>query len=158
MHGKIPVTICGNLTSEVELRYTPNAVAVANFSVASNPRVYNSEKGQYEDGQATFLRCRIWRDPAINLAESNLRKGTRVIVHGVLVQRNWEDAEGNKRTSYELDAEDVATSMRFAQVNVKRIDRTAEAPATAGTAASDPWNNTGKNGNGKSQFPDEPPF
>lgn len=131
MNGKVPMSITGNLTADVELKFTPNGVAVVNFTVASTPRVFNKETNAWEDGQALFMRCRAWRDMAENIAESELRKGTRVSVDGVLTQRNWEDEDGTKHSIYELDAEDVSASMRFAQVKVKRITRSQQAPAAA---------------------------
>jgi single-strand DNA-binding protein len=131
MNGKVPMSITGNLTADVELKFTPNGVAVVNFTVASTPRVFNKETNAWEDGQALFMRVRAWRDMAENIAESSLRKGTRVTVNGTLTQRNWEDEDGTKHSIYELDAEDVSTSMRFAQVAVKRITRSQQAPAAA---------------------------
>ena len=128
MNGKVPMSITGNLTADVELKFTPNGVAVVNFTVASTPRVFNKEANAWEDGQALFLRVRAWRDMAENIAESALSKGTRVTVNGTLTQRNWEDEKG-KHSIYELDAEDVSTSMRYAQVTVKRITRSQQAPA-----------------------------
>jgi single-strand DNA-binding protein len=128
MNGKTLITITGNLTADVELRFTPNGAAVANFTVASTPRTFNSQTGKWEDGAALFMRCRAWRDMAENITESRLGKGTRVTVSGVLIQRSWEDDEQRKHTVYELDAEEVAASMRFAQVAVKRIRRDIEAP------------------------------
>ena len=128
-NGKTPMTVTGNLTADVELKFTPNGVAVVNFTVASTPRVWNKERNAWEDGQALFMRCRAWRDLAENIAESRLSKGTRVTVAGTLTQRNWEDEEKNKHSIYELDAEEVAASLRFAQVSVKRITRSQQAPA-----------------------------
>jgi single-strand DNA-binding protein len=133
MNGKVTMTITGNLVAEPELKFTPNGVAVANFTVASTPRVYSQQSGKWEDGQALFMRVRVWRDQAENIAESRLSKGTRVTVTGVLTQRSWEDDEQRKHTIYELDAEDVATSLRFAQVAVKRITRTAGEPGGNGS-------------------------
>lgn len=127
-NGKTPLTVSGNLTADAELKFTPNGVAVVNFTVASTPRFYDSATGTWKDGEALFMRCRAWRDMAENIGESRLRKGTRVVVTGTLTQRNWQDDEGGKHTIYELEAEDVAASLRFAQVAVKRITRTAEEP------------------------------
>ena len=129
MNGKVPMSITGNLTADVELKFTPTGVAVANFTVASTPRVWNKQTNAWEDGQALFMRCRAWRDLAENIAESRLTKGTRVTVSGTLTQRNWEDEQKNKHSIYELDAEEVAASLRFAQVAVKRITRSQQEPA-----------------------------
>lgn len=129
MNGKVPMSITGNLTTDAELKFTPNGVAVINFTVASTPRVFNKETSTWEDGNALFMRCRAWRDLAENIGESRLTKGTRVTVSGTLTQRNWEDDEQRKHTVYELDADEVAASMRFAQVAVKRITRSQQSPA-----------------------------
>ncbi|MBF6358450.1 single-stranded DNA-binding protein [Nocardia higoensis] len=120
--GKIPMTITGNLTADPELRFTPNGVAVANFTVASTPRVYDKATNQWKDGETLFMRCVVWREMAENITES-LTKGARVVVTGILRQRNWTDDNDQKRTTYELDAEEVAASMRFAQLTIKRIAR-----------------------------------
>jgi single-strand DNA-binding protein len=131
MNGKTPLSITGNLTADVELAFTPNGTAVTNFTVASNPRVYNQQTGEWQDGQALFMRCRVWREQAENVAESKLRKGTRVTVTGTLVQRSWEDDQQQKHTVYELEADDVSASMRNARLTVKRIARNVPEPDAA---------------------------
>ncbi|MEU4183607.1 single-stranded DNA-binding protein [Nocardia sp. NPDC050712] len=130
MTGKTPMTITGNLCADIELRFTPNGVAVTNFTVASTPRHYNKQTLKWEDGETLFIRCRVWRDQAENMAESRLRKGTRVTVTGNLQQASWQDEQENKHTVYELEAEDVAASMRYAQVTVKRIVRDQQESGT----------------------------
>lgn len=123
MNGKIPMTVTGNLTADPELRFTPKGHGVVRFTVASNPRKYNQQTDQWEDGQATFMRCQVWRNQAENFAESALVKGTRITVSGVLTQHTWEDDNQQKKSMFVLDAEDVSASMRNAQVTVKRIVR-----------------------------------
>jgi single-strand DNA-binding protein len=122
MNGKTPLTITGNLTADPELRFTPSGAAVANFTVASTPRTFNQTTNQWEDGQALFLRCAVWREQAENVAES-LHKGDRVVVTGTLVQRNWETEDKQKRSTFELEVDDVAASLRFARATVKRLTR-----------------------------------
>lgn len=117
--GDTPITVVGNLTGDPELRFTPSGAAVANFRVASTPRVYNRDTGQYEDGDALFLTVNVWRQAAENVAES-LGKGTRVIVTGVLKQRSYETAEGQSRTVYEINDAEVGPSLKFAAANVVR--------------------------------------
>ncbi|MGW0163542.1 single-stranded DNA-binding protein [Mycobacterium sp. NPDC003323] len=134
MNGKVTMTITGNLVAEPELKFTPNGNAVANFTVASTPRVYSQQSGKWEDGQALFMRVRVWRDQAENIAESRLSKGTRITVTGILTQRSWEDENKQRHTIYELDADEVAASMKFAQVAVKRITRTAGEPGGNGSS------------------------
>lgn len=111
--GDTPITLVGNVVAEPELRYTPNGAAVANFRVASTPRRYDQQAGQFVDGEPLFLTCNVWRQPAENVANS-LTKGTRVIVTGRLRQRSYEDKEGNRRSVFEIEAEEVGVSLKFA--------------------------------------------
>lgn len=122
MAGDTQITVVGNLTSDPEMRFTQSGAAVANFTVASTPRSYNRETQQWEDGEALFLRCSVWRQLAENVAES-LTKGMRVIVQGNLRQRSYQTKEGEKRTSYELDVQEVGPSLTFAKAHVQRNDR-----------------------------------
>lgn len=122
MAGEITVVVAGNLTADPELRYTPSGAAVANFSIASTPRTYDRESGQWRDGETTFFRVSAWRDQAEHVAES-LSKGDRVMVSGTLKVRQYETAEGQRGTSVEIDAEDVAPSLKFATAQVKRVAR-----------------------------------
>lgn len=126
--GKIPMTITGNLCADPELRFTPNGVAVARFTVASTPRVFDKQAQEWKDGAPLFMRCTAWRELAENTAES-LSKGARVVVTGLLRQRTWTDDEQRKHTVYELDAEEVAASLRFAQATIRRIARDRSAAA-----------------------------
>ncbi|MEX5635753.1 single-stranded DNA-binding protein [Parafrankia sp. FMc2] len=170
MAGEPIVTIIGNLTNDVELRFTPNGAAVASFTVASTPRVKKGD--EYVDGQALFLRCSIWRQAAENLAASDLTKGSRVIVQGRLKQRNFEDREGQKRTVIELDVDEIGPSLKYATAKVTKTERgqgggfagqngggqngaaRQAAPAAArGGAADDPWSMAPGGYSG-----DEPPF
>lgn len=122
MAGETPITVAGNLTADPELRFTPAGAAVANFTVASTPRTYDKQSQQWVDGDALFLRCNIWREAAENLCES-AQRGTRVIVTGYLKQRSFENREGEKRSVIELEAEDVAVSLKFATAQVSRSER-----------------------------------
>ena len=103
MAGDTTITVVGNLTADPELRFTPSGAAVANFTVASTPRIYDRQSGEWKDGDALFLRCNIWREAAENVAES-LTRGSRVIVTGRLKQRSFETREGEKRTVFEVEA------------------------------------------------------
>ncbi|MCL6424002.1 single-stranded DNA-binding protein [Brachybacterium sp. JHP9] len=116
------ITVVGNLTSDPELRFTQSGVAVASFTVASTPRQFNRQTNQWEDQEALFLRCSIWRDAAENVAES-LEKGTRVVVQGRLKQRSYTDREGAQRTSIELDVEEVGPSLRYATAKPTKVQR-----------------------------------
>ena len=120
------LTLTGNLAGDPELRYTPNGVAVANFTVCHTPRVRKGD--EYEDGETIFMRCSIWRDYAEHLANS-LHRGDRVIVSGRVKSRTWETPEGDKRTVIEMDADEVGPSLRFADVKVSRAERSS-APAS----------------------------
>lgn len=120
--GDTNLTLVGNLTADPELRYTPTGMAVANFTVASTPRVYNKQTSEWEDGSSLFLRCNVWRQAAENVAES-LQRGSRVIVTGRLKQRSYETKEGDKRTVYEVEVDEVGPSLRNASAAVKRTER-----------------------------------
>ena len=130
--GNTPVTIVGNLTDDPSLRYTPAGAAVATFRVASTPRRWNPQTQQHEDGEGLFLTCNVWRDQAENVSES-LSKGMRVIVNGNLRQRSYETREGEKRTVYEVEVEDVGPSLKWATARVERTNRSSGGQGT-GTA------------------------
>lgn len=120
--GDTQITIVGNLTGDPELRFIPNGAAVTNFRIASTPRVYNRETNQFEDGDALFMTCNCWRDMAENVAES-LSKGMRVIVTGTLKQRSYQTKEGENRTVYEIDVQEVGPSLKYATAQVARTSR-----------------------------------
>ncbi|MBV7282378.1 MULTISPECIES: single-stranded DNA-binding protein [unclassified Corynebacterium] len=120
--GDTPITIVGNLVADPELRFTPSGAAVANFRVASTPRRYNSQTGQWEDGEALFLQCNVWRQAAENVAES-LTKGMRVIVNGRLRQRTFDTREGERRTVFEVEVDEVGPSLKYATASVNRVQR-----------------------------------
>jgi single-strand DNA-binding protein len=120
--GDTVITVVGNLTADPELRFTPSGAAVANFTVASTPRTFDKNSNEWKDGEALFLRCSVWRQAAENVAES-LHKGTAVIVQGRLKQRSYETKEGEKRTVYELDVEEVGPSLKWATAKVTKASR-----------------------------------
>ena len=119
MANETPITIIGNIVAEPELRFTPAGAAVCNFRVASTPRTYNKQTQQWEDGEAMFLTCNAWRQLGENTAES-LTKGMRVIVTGKLKQRSFQTREGDNRTTFEIDVEEVGPSLRYATAQVNR--------------------------------------
>jgi single-strand DNA-binding protein len=106
------VTIVGNLVADPELRFTSNGAAVANLTIASTPRTYDRQSGEWKDGDALFLRGTVWKEAAENVAD-NLTKGQRVIAIGKLKQRSFEDREGNKRSTIELEIDEIGASLRF---------------------------------------------
>jgi single-strand DNA-binding protein len=120
--GDTTLTITGNLTADPELRFTGTGTAVAAFTVAASRRVYDQATDGWKDGDTLFLRCSAWRDLADHAAES-LTKGTRVIVTGRLKQRQYETPEGDKRTVYELDVEDLGPSLKWATAKIARTSR-----------------------------------
>jgi single-strand DNA-binding protein len=134
--GDTTITVVGNLTADPELRYTPTCTAVAAFTVAASRRIYDSATSQWKDGDTLFLRCTAWRHLAEHAAES-LTKGARIIVTGRLKQRSYETTEGEKRTVYEVDAEDVGPSLRWATAKVVKATR-QDAPHPADPWASEP--------------------
>jgi single-strand DNA-binding protein len=180
--GDTTITVVGNLTADPELRFTPSGAAVANFTVASTPRIYDRQSGEWKDGEALFLRCNIWREAAENVAES-LTRGSRVIVSGRLKQRSYETREGEKRTVVEVEVDEIGPSLRYATAKVNKASRSAgggggygggggsrgggggggggggagAAAQAAGGSGDDPWGSapaSGSFGGGD----DEPPF
>jgi len=150
MSNDTPITVVGTIVAEPELRFTSSGVAVANFRIASNPRVYNKQTNQHEDGDPLFLTCNVWRDAAENVVES-LEKGMRVIVNGRLRQRAYETREGEKRSVYEVEVDEVGPSLKWATAKVSKSGRRdansggggsqqSRQPVTAGAGPSnDPW-------------------
>ena len=120
--GDTTITVVGNLVADPELRFTPAGAAVANFRIASTPRTFNRSTNQWEDGEALFLTCNVWREAAENAAES-LTKGMRVIVQGRLRQRSYETREGEKRTIFEVEVDEVGPSLKYAKASVTRNPR-----------------------------------
>src|SRR3954464_13625665 len=122
MAGETVITVVGNLTDDPELRFTPSGAAVAKFRIASTPRTLDRQSGESQDGEPLFLACNIWRDAAEHVAES-LQRGTRVIVQGRLRQRSYETREGEKRTVYELEVDEIGPSLRDATAKGQRQSR-----------------------------------
>jgi single-strand DNA-binding protein len=185
MAGETVITIIGNLVDDPELRFTPSGAAVANFRVASTPRTFDRQAGEWKDGETLFLSCAVWRQAAENVAES-LQKGMKVIVQGRLKQRSFETREGEKRTVFEIDCDEVGPSLRNATAKVTKTTRSgggggygggqgggggqpdhdpwAAQPAQGGygggQGGNDPWASQGSgSGSGSGGgATDEPPF
>jgi single-strand DNA-binding protein len=145
MAGDTTITVVGNVTGDPELRFTPSGAAVANFTVASTPRSFDKNSNEWKDGETLFLRCSVWRDAAENVAET-LKQGMRVIVQGRLTQRSYEDKEGQKRTSIELQVDEVGPSLRYASAQVRKVQRGTGQQTDGGWQQqpqqgqqSDPW-------------------
>jgi single-strand DNA-binding protein len=122
MAGETTITVVGNLTDDPELRFTPSGAAVAKFRIASTPRTMDRQSGEWKDGEPLFLACNVWRDAAEHVAES-LQRGARVIVQGRLRQRSYETREGEKRTVYELEVDEIGPSLRYATAKVQKMSR-----------------------------------
>ena len=178
--GDTQITMAGNLVDDPELRFTPAGQPVARFRVASTPRYLDKNTNEWKDGDSLFLTCNVWRQAAENVAES-LTRGTRVIVSGRLRQRSYETKEGEKRTVYEVEVDDVGPSLRNASAKVNRVarngsggsggsagpggsggraaspggsgGRAAGGQGSTGGADADPWASDGPGG-----YSDEPPF
>lgn len=154
MAGETIITVVGNLTADPELRTTGNGASVAGFTIASTPRSFNRQSNQWEDGQALFMRCSAWRDMAEHCARS-LSKGMRVIAQGRLTQHSWEDEQHQKRSSVELQVDEIGPSLRYATAQVAKAQKgtagaygnpssapagyTGGATAGASLPPSDPW-------------------
>lgn len=131
------LTIIGNLTADPEVRFLNSGAAVASFTIASTPRVYDKTSGEYRDGEPLFLRCSLWRDPAENAAQS-LTRGTRVIATGKLKSRSYEK-DGDKRTVIELEVDEIGPSLRYATAVVTKATRPGAAGSGfANSRAEDP--------------------
>jgi single-strand DNA-binding protein len=165
--GDTQITIAGNLVDDPELRFTPSGQPVAKFRVASTPRFLDKNTKEWKDGDSLFLTCNVWRQAAENVAES-LTRGTRVIVSGRLRQRSYETKEGEKRTVYEVEVDDVGPSLRNASAKVNKIARNGSGGSGGGGGRpsggqgsqggggggdTDPWAS-----DGGGSFSDEPPF
>ena len=173
--GDTQITIAGNLVDDPELRFTPSGQPVARFRIASTPRFRDNASGEWKDGDSLFLTCNVWRQAAENVAES-LQRGMRVIVSGRLRQRSYETKEGEKRTVYEVEVDDVGPSLRNASAKVAKVSRSgggygggqsgqsysgggngsggsSGSGGGGGRAEADPWASSDSGG-----FSDEPPF
>ena len=172
MAGETVITVVGNLTADPELRFTPNGAAVANFTIASTPRTFDRQTNEWKDGETLFLRASIWREAAENVAET-LTKGMRVIAQGRLKQRSYEK-DGEKRTSYELDVDEIGPSLKYATAKVARSQRGGDAPNSSSVSAvnaaqsagfganpnnaSDPWAGGQQQSAWDKPSSNEPPF
>ena len=162
MSGETVITIVGNLTADPELRWTQSGSPVASFTIASTPRSFDRQSGEWKDGETLFMRCTAWREMAENIAET-LRKGARAMVRGRLVQRSFETREGDRRTVVEMQADEVGVSLRHARAQVTRtVGQGQQGQPAAGSAfapasveqesstGSDPW--------ADALMPSDPPF
>jgi len=171
MAGDTVITVVANLVDDPELRFTSTGAAVAKFRVASTPRFLDRQSGEWKDGEALFLSCNVWRQAAENVAES-LSRGTRVVVQGRLKQRSYETREGEKRTVYELEVDEVGPSLKYATAKVQRMSRSSGGGGFGGSGGSgsqsgagssdDPWASATPAPSGASRgatgYDDEPPF
>ena len=164
--GDTTITMIGNLVDDPELRFTPSGAAVAKFRVASTPRYLDKQTNEWKDGESLFLQCQIWRQAAENVAES-LTKGMRVILSGRLKQRSYETKEGEKRTVFEVEVDEVGPSLRNATAKVTKTQRAGgtgggfSAPAAADSFNDDPWaaaSTTSAGGGWATTTSEEPPF
>ena len=159
--GDTVITLVGNLVDDPELRFTPSGAAVAKFRIASTPRFMDKATNEWKDGESLFLTCNVWRQAAENCAES-LQRGMRVIVSGRLKQRSYETKEGEKRTVFEVEVDEVGPSLRNATAKVVKAARGTGggggfgggSGGGGGSAADDPWSTPAPAGG----FSDEPPF
>ena len=154
MANDTTLTITGNLTDTPELRVTPSGTSLCKFTVASTPRLFDKASNGYKDGEPLFLTCTAWRDIADHIAES-LTKGARVIVTGRLKLSRWETPEGEKRSMYGLDVDEIGPSLRFATATVRKMSRSG--PATGTPAGPDEWATAAPSRPASTQD-DEPPF
>lgn len=155
MAGDTVITVVGNLTADPELRFTPSGAAVANFTVASTPRIFDRQSSEWKDGDALFMRCSIWREAAENVAES-LTRGSRVIVQGRLKQRSYETREGEKRTVVELEVDEIGPSLRYATAKVNKVSRSGGGGGGFGSSGAS--GGGGDRGGARSEQPKDDPW
>ncbi len=153
MAGETPITLIGNLTADPELRFTPSGAAVANFTVASTPRTFDRQTSEWRDGDSMFLNCAVWRQYAENVAES-LQKGMRVVVSGRLKSRSYETREGDKRTVFEVDVDEIGPALRYATAKVTRTTSGSGGGRSAGNGGGS--GNGGGFGNGQNSVGNDP--
>ncbi|ABL84158.1 MULTISPECIES: single-stranded DNA-binding protein [unclassified Nocardioides] len=158
MAGETVITVVGNLVDDPELRFTPSGAAVANFRIASTPRTFDRQTNEWKDGDALFLSCSVWRQAAENVAES-LQRGMRVVVQGRLKSRTYETREGEKRTVFEIEVEEVGPSLKYATAKVTRTTRQGGGGGYSGggggggqaPSGDDPWATPAPQQGGQSQ-------
>ena len=155
MAGETPITVVGNLTGDPELRFTPSGAAVANFTVASTPRTFDKQTNEWKDQETLFLNCSVWRQAAENAAES-LQRGMRVIVTGRLKARSYETREGEKRTVFEIDVEEVGPSLRSASAKVTKTTRQGGGGGYSGGGGGGGY--SGGGGGGQQSAPADDPW
>ncbi len=155
MAGDTGITLVGNLVDDPELRFTTSGAAVAKFRIASTPRTFDRQANEWKDGESLFLTCNIWRQAAENVAES-LQRGTRVIVHGRLKQRSYETREGEKRTVFEVEVDEVGPSLRSATAKINKVSRSGGFGGNS-PGNDDPWA-AATPAAGAQPAADEPPF
>jgi single-strand DNA-binding protein len=148
MAGETVITVVGNLVDDPELRFTPSGAAVANFRIASTPRTFDRQSNEWKDGEALFLSCSVWRQAAENVAES-LQRGMRVVVQGRLKSRQYETREGEKRTVFEIDVDEVGPSLKYATAKVTKTTRSGGGGGYQGGGG-------GYQGGGQQQQADDP--
>jgi len=149
MAGETTITIVGNLVDDPELRFTPSGAAVANFRVASTPRTFDKQTNEWKDGEGLFLSCSVWRQAAENVAES-LQRGMRVVISGRLKARTYETREGEKRTVFEIDVDEVGPSLKYATAKVTKTTRSggSQGGGSASSGGDDPWASQGSTNQG----------
>jgi single-strand DNA-binding protein len=159
MAGETTITVIGNLVDDPELRFTPSGAPVANFRIASTPRTFDRQSNEWKDGDTLFLSCAVWRQAAENVAES-LQRGMRVIVQGRLKSRQYETREGEKRTVFEIDVEEVGPSLRSASAKVTKTTRSGGGGGYSGGAggAGGSGGGGGYSGGGGSSAPADDPW
>jgi single-strand DNA-binding protein len=155
--GDTTITVVGNLTADPELRFTQSGAAVANFTVASTPRIFDRQSSEWKDGEALFLRCNIWREAAENVAES-LTRGSRVIVTGRLKQRSFETREGEKRTVFEVEVDEIGPSLKYATAKVNKASRSGGGGGGFGSGGGGGGSRSGGGGGNAQSAPAEDPW
>jgi single-strand DNA-binding protein len=134
------IVISGNLTSEPELRFTPNGAALASFQIAHNPRYFSD--GQWKDGTTVFLPVVVWGENVANNVCQSLRRGSPVSIQGRIRQREWTDKHDQKRRTTEIHADVISVPLTRHTVTMTKVTREkaqTDGDSSGETSEKDPW-------------------
>ncbi|QWY79693.1 ssDNA binding protein [Arthrobacter phage Persistence] len=169
------IIITGKLTEDPQLRFTPSGAAVANFTIAFNPRRFDRNTNEWVNGEATFWRCEAWNQGKLARAENicnMLKKGDSVIAQGVVETKKWQDKEGQNRSALQVTIQSMGKDLTFHGQAYQQNDAQAFGQSAGGNpnngwgsnqpaAQDDPWATpaaSNNQGGGWGAPPQDPPF
>lgn len=174
MANETYLTVRGRLTSDPELRFTPNGAAVANLTVAVNARKFDKQTNEWKDKEAKFWRCNAWNQGKLTLAENiaeGLKKGDAVVVYGEIETRKYQTKEGESRSVDEIRIESIGKDLTFhkpaqqGNAGFQQASQQSAPPQSQGQSwqspapGHDPWSsNANANGGWGNPGNDKPAF